>query len=310
MWLMVCAGVVSPARGQEVREARGLTEPYRTIEVATAESGVIAELNVRQTQAVRRGQVLAKLDCDVHLALLAIAKQAMEAEGTLNSALAEVQLRQERLKNFQAVFDKGHARQEEVARAQTELAVSEAQQLAAEEELQHKKLEYRKIMVQLQRRTLRAPIDGVVSAMHKEQGEYLAPNTPALLTLVQLDPLLAVFSLPSAHARQMRIGQEVELRFFDPPDTAPGKVDMIARTTDPESGTVLVKIRIANPTSRYRSGERCSLVECGETTPEAADESPGAEGGRPETGDEGQEAGESPRMTHQALSSKYQALTI
>ena len=255
--------------GGQSGQPSGLTEPYRAIEVAAAESGVVVELCVREGQAVQRGQVLAVLDCDVLAAMLAVAQQGMQAKGGRNSALADVQLRADRLRSFEAVFAKGHARQEEVDRARAELAMAEARLLAVEEELGKQALECERIKVQIERRTIRAPIDGVVSKIEREVGEFLPPTAPLLLTLVQLNPLLAVFSLPSAQARQLRAEQEVLIRWLDSRETVRGKIDLVAPTTDPESGTVLVKVRIDNTQRRFRSGERCEWHLAGDDLPAA-----------------------------------------
>ena len=40
----------------------GLTEPFRRVELAAAETGLITEINVREGQNVTKGEVLAKLD--------------------------------------------------------------------------------------------------------------------------------------------------------------------------------------------------------------------------------------------------------
>lgn len=255
-----CAILVPAFAGQTKGESvQGLTEPYRTVEVAAAETGVIEELCVREAETVERGQRLAKLDSELLVALLAIAEQAAESKGILNSAIAELALQQERLNSYEAVFAKGHARQEEVVRARADVAVAEARLLAAREDLEKRRLEHEKVKLQIERRTIRAPMDGVVSEIHKEQGEFLATNAPSVLTLVQLNPLHAVFSLTSEQARLLRPGQEVVIGLPAPQTTAKGKVDVIAPITNPESGTVLVEIHVENPGGQYRSGERCYL---------------------------------------------------
>ena len=43
----------------------GFTEPYRKIEVAAAEAGVVEKLSVREGDRVAKGQTLATLDTDV-----------------------------------------------------------------------------------------------------------------------------------------------------------------------------------------------------------------------------------------------------
>jgi hypothetical protein len=73
-----------------------------------------------------------------------------------------------------------------------------------------------------------------------------------VLTLVQLDPLLAVFPLTT-------VGQQVVIRFSNEDETATSTVEFISPVADAESGRVLVKICIRNPAGIYRSGTRCTL---------------------------------------------------
>ncbi len=254
--VVVLASTVSTA-GVEVD---GFTEPFRTVEVAAVESGTIKVVEVREGQRVTAGQVLARLDDDVHLALLAIAEEAMHAKGQLKSAHAEVVLRKDRLAKLDSLRAEGHARQEEVDRARADLAIAEARVLSAEELLQVKKLEHRKIQVQLERRTVRSPFDGVIKTLHKDAGEFVAPNDPYVLELVDLETLLAIFAVPSRDAFRLREGQEVSVYLDDVDRFVPGAVEFVSPVTDAESGTVRVKIRVANNEGKFRSGERCTLV--------------------------------------------------
>lgn len=238
----------------------GFTEPYRTINVAAAETGIIAELLVREGDRVQAGQPLARLDCEVQHALLAIAKQSMQAEGSLDAAIAELHLRRERFEKLESLRKEGHARQEEVDRARAEVEVAEAHVRSAREDLLNRKLEHEKIKVQLQRRTVRAPVTGIVTTLHKQIGEFVAPNNPDVLTVVELDPLLANFTIMSARISKLKLDQSLPVEFPASGLKTTGVVELIAPTTDAESGTVQIKLRLENPDGRFRSGERCRML--------------------------------------------------
>jgi RND family efflux transporter MFP subunit len=247
---------VSKAHGSELE---GFTEPYRTINVAADETGIVEKLLVREGDVVMTGQPLARLDREVQQALLAIAKQSMDSKGRLDSAKAELKLRQQRLQKLEPLRSEGHARQEEVDRARTEVQVAEANVRSIREDLLTRKLEYQKIKVQLERRTIHAPVAGVVTLLHKQVGEFVAPNNPDLLTLVELDPLLANFTVMSPQAETLQTDQEVRIYFPASGLETDGFVELVAPVTDAESGTVRIKLRVANPDGRFRSGERCKI---------------------------------------------------
>ena len=240
-------------------ELDGFTEPYRTIHVAASETGIITKIHVREGDVVKEGQLLAQLDDDVHLALLAIAEQAMNAKGRLDTTLADLELKTSRCEKLKRLRADGHARQEEVDRAATELAVAEGQVETAREDLLIKRLEFDKLRTQLERRSIRCTTDGVVAELHKNEGEFVAPNDPELLTVVELDPLVAVFSIMRPLADRLKVDSTLKVRFPESKDEVKGTIEFISPITDAESGTVRIKIRVDNPEGRYRSGERCVI---------------------------------------------------
>ncbi len=258
--LAVAASLTVTTTPSQASQLDGFIEPYRTVNVGTAELGIIESLDVCEGDVVQQGQVLAVLDSDVYKSIVAIAAEQMKARGRLESAQAELRLRQNRLAKLVELRENGHARQEEVERARTDAAISEAQVLAAREELLVRKLEHDKALVQLERRTIRAPLDGVITKSHKQQGEFVAPNDPFLFTLVQLNPLLATFSVPSHEVGSLRTGQKVIVTIVGNDVRVNGIVELVSPVTDAESGTVRVKVRIDNPQGVYRSGERCLLL--------------------------------------------------
>lgn len=237
----------------------GFTEPDESVNVSAVEVGIIESLEVQEGDRVHQGQPLATLDRDVLQASLSVARQAMESQGRLKSAEAELRLRQTRLEKLKLLQDAGHARPDEVERAEADVEVYQAQLLAAEEDLAIKRLEHDRIRAQLERRVIRSPMDGVVATIHKKRGEYVAPNSPELVTVVRLDKLLATFSVPDGLARALKEGGEVALQVGNSPAAVAGTIAQISPMIDAESGTIRVRVRFDNAAGHYRSGQRCVL---------------------------------------------------
>lgn len=241
----------------------GFTEPYRTIHVAAPDSGIVARVLVREGEAVRARQPLVALDDEILQMLLEIAKQQMEATGRLDAANAELELHTSRFSKLSELRNVGQAYQQEVDRARADVEVAQGRLLAMKEELVLKRLEFKKIQVQLARRQVTAPVDGVVTKLTKNPGEYVSPVDPEVVTLVQLNPLRATFLMDRADVQKVRIGQNVTISFPEASTSARGVVELVSELTDAESGTVPVKIRVENSAGKYRSGERCQLVISG-----------------------------------------------
>jgi len=253
--LVVWAATLVPASANE-----GFTEPYRTIHVASAEAGILDELLVQVGSPVHRGEALVRLDSDVHRALLAIAEAGKQARGRADAAQAEVELREGRLEALKKIQSAGHARQEEVDRARTDLAIAKGQLTTAREQHHLKELEYEKILLQINRRTIRAPLEGIVTHLIKQAGEFTAPNDPNLLVIVQLDPLAVIFDLMGEDAKKLTVNETVQVHFSNTSNVADGIVETISPVMDAESGTIAVKVRLPNPEGNLQSGQPCTLL--------------------------------------------------
>lgn len=250
----VLAGSVSAA------EIEGFTEPFRDLDVASTDVGIVALINVKEGDRVQKDQILGTLDQTLLNATLEIADRSRNAKGRVNSAQADVRLRSERGEKLKLLLDRKLATQEEFDRSLVEKEVSEAQLLAVQEELLVRGLEYDRIQVQLEQRNVRSPIDGVVIKVHRDVGEFVSVNDPVIATVVQLDPLIATYSVPSLLSKEIKPNVEVHMLVGDGRLPAKGVVDYIAPVIDAQSGTILIKVRVPNPKNVYRSGEKCLLI--------------------------------------------------
>ncbi len=237
----------------------GFTEPYRRIEVAAAEIGILETVLVREGDRVARGQVIATLDSEILVVSKAIAEANRQAKGRLDAAQAERDLRKMRLERLEPLRSQGHASQQEIDWARAELAVAEANLLSAQEQHLLDQLECRKVEAMIERRTVRSPIDGIVARLHREEREFVSNNSAVVATVVQLNPLRVVFAVPTAQAMSFKVGQGVTLRFPEGKRKARGKIELVAPVTDPESGTVRVIVIVDNPRGQIPCGVRCSL---------------------------------------------------
>ncbi len=238
----------------------GFTEPYRTINVAAPEAGIITALRVHEGDAVRQEQVLAELDVDVLVAARDVAKAGSDALGRVRSAQADLDLKQDRLASLRELLERGNAYPQEVRRAQRELKIAEAELLAAREDQNVKHLDCVRIETQIQRRHLRSPIDGIVTKVLKEQSEYVSANDAAVVTVAQCDRLRVVFTVPAEQAARLHAGQKARLSITGASNPVEGEVELVSQMTDPESGTVRVKVLIDNARGTHRAGVPCSLV--------------------------------------------------
>lgn len=239
-------------------QTQGFIEPFRTIALSSDESGAIATVNVEEGDHVQSNDVIASLDSRVQLLQLEIAKHMEEATSQLAAAEHTYKKRIAISRQLEQLRKKGHASESELIRADMELSIAKAKFLAAKEEQAVREIEKRRAAVQLERRNICAPFDGVVSKIHRREGEFLSPLRPEIITLIQTDQLLAAFAVPSSMVSTFELGQQFDIEIVGG-KTAVGTVHAIGVETDAQSGTIVVKFLIDNAANEIRAGESCVL---------------------------------------------------
>ncbi len=236
----------------------GFTEPFRSIELSSDETGSIAMLAVKEGDKVAKDEVIAKLDGRVQKLQLEIATQLAQTKSQMIAAEQSLKKRHAILNRLQELKSRGHASPSELIRAEMELSIAEAKVLSAKEEQAVRAIEQRRAEVQYKRRTILSPFDGVVSHVHRREGEFLSPLHPEVVTIIQVDRLLATFAVPSSQISTFKVGKEFNLE-MDSGRTVTARVHSIGVQTDAQSGTIELKLVIDNPMMELRSGEICTL---------------------------------------------------
>jgi RND family efflux transporter MFP subunit len=234
--LLLLGGVQTALAGSEPDAIIGYTEPYHIITISSAESGVLEEVLVREGDSVKARQIVARLET-----------QTLEAE--LDIARAEAQLQATRLKRIENLASEKRASPDELDRARTDAEIKRAQ--------------VRRIEAQIENRTLRSPIDGIVTEIKRDPSESVSAANPHVLTVVHIDRLLLNLHLPPARAAALAPGEKAVVRFIDNGEKVAGEVDFISPVTDAASGTVRVKFVFDNRDRKLRSGAACTLDTSG-----------------------------------------------
>jgi RND family efflux transporter MFP subunit len=256
--LCVCLSNFSDIRPLAAETLEGYTEPFRQVDIAFGETGIVETIHVAEGDIVRPNQVLAELRREVLIASLAVAGKLKDCRGKLNSATAEVRQRNAYLAKLQKLQQ--HASPEELAKAVLDRDIADAQLLAAQEELEVRQLEYKRIEEEIERRRVRCPIEGVVVQIQKEVGEYASPTHPVVMTVVQLNPLIAVFSAAPEFTGTLKAGKNVKVQVGAATTGVDATVHFVSPVLDAQSGTVLLKIQIPNANGLLRSGDKCRLI--------------------------------------------------
>ena len=236
----------------------GFTEPRYDIMVAATEIGRLEEVTVEVGDQVDMGQTIARLEDSLQQTALKIAELQAGMHGDVDAAEAEAFLHKTRLEQIRGLAA-GMARPIELTRAEADLKVAEARQVAAVEQQELRQLEVERYQLQLARRRVTAPMAGIVSKIFHRPGEYITPGDPAVIRLLVIDQIFAVFNVPAEDVLGIKIGSTVEVHLRSTMKSVSGQVHSIAPDIDGESGTVRVRVALDNQSGQLRVGDRCTM---------------------------------------------------
>lgn len=202
-------------------------EAFAEADVLAKVAGEVVEIFVEEGDAVRQGQVLARLDGE------RLRLELRETEARLNKLERDFE-RNVDLNN------KGLISEGDFDRIKFDMEA-----LRASYNLAKLELDYTQI---------RAPIDGVVSERYIKLGNTLAVGDP-VFRVTQLDPLVAYLFVPEREFRKIESGQPAGIAvdaLTGPPVIA--EVTRVSPIVDPETGTFKVTLEIDDPARRIKPG--------------------------------------------------------
>ncbi|WP_136254571.1 efflux RND transporter periplasmic adaptor subunit [Onishia niordana] len=189
------------------------------VEVANEVAGVVSEVAFESGQRVNKGDVLIRLEDSVDRAALS----ALEAQAQLAN---ETYTRYSNLLPRNAVSQS----QFDEARANYQAARADSEQQRA----------------QLNKKTIRAPFDGVVGLRQVDLGEYIAVGTP-IVDLNMLDPIQVDYSVPERAVGQVAAGRSIELTVAAYPERVfDGEILAIAPSINESSRTLNIRAELDN----------------------------------------------------------------
>ncbi len=214
----------------------GTVTPYNTVTLHSRVDGQLLQVNFREGQTVRKGDLLLQIDPRPYQAALdqAIGTYAKD-EANLKNAQAEAQ-------RYSALYEAGV-----VSKEQQQSEVSTAGQAVGTLKADQAAIEAAKVNVGYTR--IYAPIDGVVGLRQVDPGNIVhASDTTGLVVITQIHPMAIIFTLPEDQLRQvqqaMHGGNKLVVEAYDRTDAhkiASGTLLTIDNQIDTTTGTAKLK---------------------------------------------------------------------
>ncbi len=226
---------------EDVQEHRQVTGDLRAVtrsKVATIEPGRVVECPIQEGDAVKKGDVLVKLDGRrLRLEIQRITAQGAVATAMIAERAAQVDLERRDLEAIRDLLERGASNPKELADAESELDVAIARKDQAEQDAAVLSAQADLLRTRLEDTTITAPFDGVIVAKHTEIGQWagLGDSLAELVSIGAFDAYLDVPQRFAAAVAQQGVTIPVEVgalkERFDP--VTPRiirQVDDVART--------------------------------------------------------------------------------
>lgn len=196
--------------------------PDEVVDLTFETSGKIVEINFKEGTAVRKGDLLAKVNDKPLVAQLARYE-------------AQLKLAQDRVYRQSALLEKDAVSQEAYEQARTELA-----KLNAEIEI---------INSNIALTELRAPFDGVIGLRNVSEGAYASPSV-VIAKLTKISPLKIDMFIPERYADQIKIG--TPLTFTVEGQNTTYRASVYAKESEVDMATRTLAVRATYPNTNGR----------------------------------------------------------
>jgi RND family efflux transporter MFP subunit len=223
----VITRTVASATVNDRLSAIGSGRANNSVSVTSFASGRLVEIVAKSGIEIRQGEVIAKLDSDAEQIAFDRARLAVE------DAAAKLE-RVRALRNSNTV---------------TAVQVKDAELVK-----ENADLELRDAELKLSRRTITAPITGIVGIIPVTVGNYVTTDTE-IATIDDRSRILVDFWVPEKFASMIEVGAGLTATSVSRPNEVfEGIVSAIDSRVDEKSRTIHVQARITNPGDTLRAG--------------------------------------------------------
>lgn len=215
-------------------KAIGNIEAFTSVAIKSQVSGQIARVHFAEGSDVAKGALLISIDPETFQAALS------QSEATLAKDQAQAKFALDQVKRYEGLLKDGI-----VTRDQYELLQSNAASLVAT--LASDRAAIKNARIQLSYCSIRSPISGRTGTIALQPGNLVKANDLAIVTVNQLSPIYATFSIPEKRLAELKkamaAGQlKIEAVIPNEPGKAEiGTISFLDNAVNPATGTIKLK---------------------------------------------------------------------
>ena len=274
---ILAASLFAAGNAEPIEITSAVVKVAEEVAVPASEAGVLAEIDVKEGQLVEEGTELARIrDAEIRLLVdrtrleSEIARRKFEkdldvryARKSTEVAKAELARSLEANVKYPKTVSESELDRERLLVEQGQLEIEKAEHERELAGLMHdiRENEHRTALDQLERRTVLAPLKGMVVELHRRRGEWVQPGD-TVARIVRLDKLRVEGFLAAKHARPELVGSKATVKVMndEKEQEFPGEIVFVSPEIDPINSQVRVWADVENAELVLRPGMQATLV--------------------------------------------------
>jgi multidrug efflux system membrane fusion protein len=241
--------------------AIGNVEAYSTVSVKSRVAGQLVEVNFKEGQEVKKGELIFLIDPRSFQAVL------QQAQANLSKDIAQMKKAEADARRYADLFKRGIVSAQDYDQNRTNFEAMKATVKADEAAVENAK-------VQLGYCYIYSPIDGRIGKLMVNQGNMVKDNDTVLVVINQTKPIYVDFSVPQQELPEIKKYMaveklKVEVIPSDRDHKAIGELTFVNNQVDTNTGTILLKGLFPNQDEALWPGQFVNVVLTLTTQPKA-----------------------------------------
>lgn len=236
-------------------EYPAIISALQEVELRAQVNGYITAIHFKEGEKVRKGQKLYSID-------------QQQSQATYKQAQANLSVQEANLKRAQKDVERYRELSKSDAIAQQQVDYAEATYAAAQQQVEAAKATVQSVQTNVRYSTILAPFDGTIGISSVRLGASVSPGVTLLNTISSDDPIAADITVDQKEIyrftqllakKPFAADSTFRLVFGNEMYPAYGKLSIIDRAVDPQTGTLKMRITFPNPDHALRAGMSATL---------------------------------------------------
>ncbi|HEY5408989.1 MAG TPA: efflux RND transporter periplasmic adaptor subunit [Ginsengibacter sp.] len=225
------------------------------INITSQVTGYVTAIHFKDGQKVQKGELLYSIDQQIY-------------QANLQQAMANLQLQQANLDKSSKDADRYHELDKHDAVAKQQVDYADAALEVSKKQVAAAKANVASLQSNVQFSSIRSPLSGTIGISQVKQGTLVTAGNTVLNTVSTDNPMAVDFTIDQ---KQIYRFEKIKEEGTEPKDSVftiafgddvypyPGKISLIDRAVDPQTGTLKIRLVFANDKSMLKAGMNATV---------------------------------------------------